>query len=1383
MISPLRSLAVLAVLLAAPAAAQWLPLHPGGGGEIQDLVLDPATPGRVYSLSDVDGLYRSDDYGRSFRSLNEGIHTGAVSVLRVDPTDSGRLFLGTARGVIRSLDGGETWSPMGGSESAVGGDDGERTGLHVSSIAIDPVDPDRVYFANSWGWKHTYGFYWRSLGFNLTSDIVHPGQVYVTDDGGETWDVVTFEPEAGYMNVYSITVNPSAPNEVYVSAHPGLYKSEDHGQTWAKLPTPDGAFFARGATVTPDGQFLLAAFTTEALPAYVGDRSGQFPNNPNSSFYAAPVTPGAAADWVRRDAALPQPASSEGGNPAPEYWNPHVDPRSTAAAGYRVLLGTFLGRQGTYAATFEPDGAGGLTDAAWSRVLWRDGSDGFAYEQGWNDTSILSRFYAYTPTTWPERRVWATGGQSFFEGDPSAPGWPTSPESWRTRYTEFAGVLADGSEAYRTRGIQSTVNWDQAALGSYVVQAQSDNGIIESFDGGDTWTQDHQPRGPRGQKLSNARAAHVFDAVSPAVVLVAAGQGFGGGGATPLHALVSDAPTPLTAWAEAVDAGLGTPTNDVVSTVTAANDGVGVYVAYEGARAAEGGVYFHPDIRQLAQNQGAFERLVPGEDLKKTYKLAVDPLDDDRLFRLTGNQVFRMERGPDGSWTSTEVARGAKDFAVWALGGQTFVAYGERTSLFVSSDAGDSFAEVYTLPTGALGPWEDWLFVSDEPEVRGLVADGRNLYFGASLFKNRKPVGFYRAALSGCAGDLSAAVEDWTGAGAGRHANARTSLAAELVTVEGARYVATPTRGSGLWVRPTSPQPALATAALPWFEAFDSADGATADVCGTAWTTERGALNDRATFAVRGGRFEATNTGGVGVWRSAPIALDGAAAELSVDVQSAGGLETADFVEVFYTVDGTETVVARREGGFNGGQPETVRASGLTGSELVVGVRARNTGATEHYYWDGLLVTATATAPGALPWVEDFALADSTTSDDGPTAWSVDSSGMVPPYTFAVVGGRFEASNTDGVGVWRSGLIDVSGAPAVTISAAIQSNEKLNSGDWIEVGYELDDGPFERFARRDSTFNGNEPETVSVAGLAGRLVRVVIRARNGGSAEAYAWDDVSVTASSGGGLTLTPVADAYTRGGTFRDDTYGTAADLLVSQGSGGADKRFAYLRFDVSDLPESVTSATLRLRGALDSDAAADVETFVYPTEGGAWDEATLTWGTAPGFGTRIGSVVVADDAARWYEVDVTDYVAGLTDGVASFGLKNPDAAPTLTVFGAREGAAPAELVLVLDGGSARRAAAQTPPEDAEAADLGAPYPNPTAGVLTVPLALPNAAEVRGELVDALGRTVAVFASGPYGPGRHALRVEAAGLPGGVYFCRVFVDGEPHTVRVSVIR
>ena len=1051
---------------------------PAAAGRSRMSSSTPPIPGRLYSVSDVDGFYRSNDYGLSFESLNEGIHTDAVSTLEVDPSDSDRLFLGTARGVLRSTDGGDSWAPMAGSEAVPGGNDGKQLGIHVSTLTVDPSEPDRVYFANSWGWKHTYSFYWNNFGFNQTGDIIHPGQVYVTDDGGDSWDIVTFEPNAGYMDVYSIEVNPVASNEVYIAAHPGIYKSTDYGRTWDKLPTPASAFYSRGVAVTPDGEFLVASFTTEALPAYTGDKtpiadSTNNKGNPNATIYTSPVQNGIQATWLQRDIGLPQLEGSEGGPPATEYWRPKVDPRSNASDGYDVLVGTMLGRQGLYRTRFFPDGSNNLDDPQWERILWKEGLDGFSYDQGWDEVSVLSRFYQFTPISWGgDLRIWATAGQSLLEGNPAAGGWPTSAASWRTRSTERAGT-AGPYDTYTTRGVQSSVNYDQAALGSYVVQAQVDNGIVESFDGGRTWLTEHQPSPGGVRPFSNARSVHVFDNVSPAVTLAAAGFGYGSGkGWTPLHSLISDAPDASTPWNIRVDAGLNGPKNDYVISIVpalpeAGSTSQGAYFAFQGAAGAAGGVHYHPDVEQLARGFGNFQQIAGADadsSLKKTSKLMAHPTDPAKLYRITRSSLFRMDRGADGVWTDTLLATGAKDFTVWGHAGSAYIAAGKRDRLLLSSDGGETFQTAWTVPPDVYGPWYGWLFEQTTPELSGFAARGETFYFGLGLRKNRKGIGYYRATLDGD----GVVIEDWTGSGAGRLENPRSNDSAEILTIEGVDYVALPTRGSGLWVRP--------------------------------------------------------------------------------------------------------------------------------------------------------------------------------------------------------------------------------------IGQAVASDP-----------------------------------------------------------------------------TLTPTEDAYTRGGSFRNDNFGSAGVLELSQGSGGVNKRIALVKFDLSGVQTPVTSATLRLYGSLSqSSSVGGINTQVFSSDANAWNEQTVTWNTRPGFGTNLAEFAVTGTADQWYEVDVTDYVNAETASSASFLIRNTTDFAGITVFSSKEGSQAPQLVLNSDPALRARSGGE--------AVVGVPYPNPATGRASVRLDLPQEVRVGARLYDVLGREVAVVPEETLS-GEAVLSFDLSRLSPGLYLVRVQVGDEATVHRLTLTR
>lgn len=83
----------------------------------------------------------------------------------------------------------------------------------------------------------------------------------------------------------------------------------------------------------------------------------------------------------------------------------------------------------------------------------------------------------------------------------------------------------------------------------------------------------------------------------------------------------------------------------------------------------------------------------------------------------------------------------------------------------------------------------------------------------------------------------------------------------------------------------------------------------------------------------------------------------------------------------------------------------------------------------------------------------------------------------------------------------------------------------------------------------------------------------------------------------------------------------------------------------------------------------------------------------------------------------------------------------------------------------------------------LSAPHPNPARGRATVGLTLPEAGPVRAEVFDALGRRVAVLHDGPLAAGEHALRLDAAGLPAGVYVVRAATPAGVASRRVTVVR
>ena len=81
----------------------------------------------------------------------------------------------------------------------------------------------------------------------------------------------------------------------------------------------------------------------------------------------------------------------------------------------------------------------------------------------------------------------------------------------------------------------------------------------------------------------------------------------------------------------------------------------------------------------------------------------------------------------------------------------------------------------------------------------------------------------------------------------------------------------------------------------------------------------------------------------------------------------------------------------------------------------------------------------------------------------------------------------------------------------------------------------------------------------------------------------------------------------------------------------------------------------------------------------------------------------------------------------------------------------------------------------------LGAPRPHPTSGRTTLELRLGAAGPVHAELLDALGRRVAVLADGAFAAGAHAVELDASGLAPGLYLVRARAAGGSVSRRVVV--
>jgi hypothetical protein len=780
------------LLLTLLVSAQWEIKHPGQGGQVQDIVLAKAKPGRVYVLSDVEGLYRSEDYGASYKSISKDLHNSMCFTLASDPQDAGRVYLGTIRGVLYSDNGGDTWNAIQHTINWQGpsGTSAQR-GMPVATITIDPTNANNVYFANSWKIKDGLSV-WGAFGFNnafstSNEDLYHTGRIWVSRDRGATWTEVVFEPVSNYMNIHSITVNPANPAQIFVSAHTGLYVSNNYGASgsWTKINTPTGAYFGRGMDISPDGAWLYASFTTENTPIAWRQSATAGSRNPEATLYAARNN-GTTVIWNVRGTGLV--ASSDANSR--EYAYPKVDPRSTTTS-HTVLLGTAVGACGLWETTFAVTNTT-ISNPTWTQVLWSsgkqqaNGTGSFAYNPGWDTYDVTARYYSYTPMNWPSRNIWTTGNQTVLQGTPSASGWPMSAASWSERYSEQVSITA------------SSINWDVDASGNYMVQAMSDNGIAESVDGGESWTRLNGPSVPNGQ------ACYIIKNISPKVVLAGAGTGFlGGTGTVNLHACRLNNSNLTDTWMTNISRGLSGGVSDISSDAV---DGKKVYVA------TTTGLFYLANVYDLWNSTTNFSSILSGD----IQRVIAHPTIANTVYVLTGGAI-RKGVFSSGTWTfGAAIGSNVADFTVWRYSGRTYIAYvtgvAANPTASVSDDDGATFKQVFTASANLPSyNWLNWLFIPSTKNItlKGIVGYNNAFYFGSGMRNNRKAMAYMKGTITGTGTGLTVSWTDWSTEGTGGHDHEFPWCErARIGDINGVPHVLTATQGSGTWARSLNQPPA-----------------------------------------------------------------------------------------------------------------------------------------------------------------------------------------------------------------------------------------------------------------------------------------------------------------------------------------------------------------------------------------------------------------------------------------------------------------------------------------------------------------------------------------------------------------------------------------------
>lgn len=216
----------------------WTPVFDNEGSySIGVVVLDPKNPNVVWvgtgennsqrSVGYGDGVYRSDDGGRSWKNmgLKSSEHIGKILI---DPRNSDIVYVaaqgplwgpGGDRGLFRTTDGGKTWKKI----LSIS----ENTG--VTDIVQDPRNPNLLIAAAYQRRRHV----WTLINGGPESAL------YRSTDAGETWSKLTAGLPSTPLGRIGLAMAPSDPDMIYaivesIDGRGGIFRSTDKGVTWER---------------------------------------------------------------------------------------------------------------------------------------------------------------------------------------------------------------------------------------------------------------------------------------------------------------------------------------------------------------------------------------------------------------------------------------------------------------------------------------------------------------------------------------------------------------------------------------------------------------------------------------------------------------------------------------------------------------------------------------------------------------------------------------------------------------------------------------------------------------------------------------------------------------------------------------------------------------------------------------------------------------------------------------------------------------------------------------------------------------------------------------------------------------------------------------------
>ncbi len=293
---------------------RWRMIGPFRGGRTRAVAGVPTQPNVFYIGAVNGGVWKSNDFGRTWNPIFDQQDTQSIGAIAVAPSDPNIVYvasgeglhrpdLSVGNGIYKSTDAGKTWRHL-----------GLRDGQQIPALAIDPHNANRLFAAVL---GHPYG----------------PNEergIFRSTDGGETWQKVLYKdentggsdvemdpsnPAVIYASLWEAREGPWEDNNDFEGSGGGLFKSTDGGDTWRPLKN------GLPADLSQINVTIAASQPSRLYAAFALTARGDYGTDKDLGFYRSDD---AGETWYRATND-PRPAMRIGGG---DLMVPKADPKN-----------------------------------------------------------------------------------------------------------------------------------------------------------------------------------------------------------------------------------------------------------------------------------------------------------------------------------------------------------------------------------------------------------------------------------------------------------------------------------------------------------------------------------------------------------------------------------------------------------------------------------------------------------------------------------------------------------------------------------------------------------------------------------------------------------------------------------------------------------------------------------------------------------------------------------------------------------------------------------------------------------------------------------------------------------------------------------------------